>query len=346
MRIFNITLAGISTWKRVNAQLNVYLFFCVCSLFSACSKSKKSDSNQEQLAEIGHYLFFDIRLSYNNTKSCASCHKPEFAFTDGYRTSIGCEGKQVLRNSPSLINIAFLAHYTLADSSLKNPFQQHINPLYSKYPIELGLHKDSAKIFNELSKRSLYADLLIEANIKRFNDFWLRKCLAAYIQTLQSRQSSFDSYKKGNGKALTPSQIKGLNLFNSEKLKCKYCHSEPDFTINNKSNKHRSVYIYRKINLNDSGLYLKTNNLNDAFHFRVPGLRNIALTAPYFHDGSLGDLKSVLNYYQTNDYLNTGMPVKPNFNDTEKQLLLEFLYSLSDSSIFANRKFQNPFNEP
>jgi len=320
-------------------------FFCLAILFFGCSESKKTISNEESLISIGHYLFFDNQLSFNKTKSCASCHNPVFAFTDGYRTSIGCEGKQVLRNSPSLLNLSVMTHFTWADSSLTNPFQQHLNPLYSNNPVELGLNKDSARIFKEISQSAPYSELFEGAQIKRFNDFWLRKSLVAYLNSLQSRESKFDRYQKGDRLALSAKQILGFQLFNSEKLKCKYCHSEPDFTVNHKNNKNSGIYIYRKLNLNDSGLFLKTRNKHDTFHFRIPGLRNIALTAPYFHDGSQADLKSVLNYYQKSDYLNTGIQVNKNFNEIEKQHLLEFLYSLTDSSIFAKPNFKNPFNE-
>lgn len=297
----------------------------------------------DALLSLGHLLFFDTRLSVNNTKSCSSCHNPDLAFTDGYRTSITSMGEHLQRNAPSLLNIDQFKFYNLADTTIRSLFLQHAKPLYSKHPIELGLHLDSANIFTGISKDRHYRPLLKQLNIERLNDFWLRTALSRYVRSLVTTKSAWDKYKVGDKKSLNKEQLQGLALFVSEKFRCAQCHKLPNFTSNTSTTDFSSIYHLIPLNPTDSGLYKITGRPEDIFKFRVSGLRNIALTAPYFHDGSAPDLSSVLKHYETHK-TNYGIPNSETWTDNEKKAIIHFLHSLTDSSIFANPIFKNPFH--
>lgn len=294
---------------------------------------------------MGHLLFFDTRLSANNTKSCASCHNPEMAFTDGYRSSITSLGDPVLRNAPSLLNIRNFRYFNWADSSIKTLFSQHARPLYGNKPVELGLHLDSAQIFHKLTKDQRYERILKRLDLTRLNDYWLRTALAEYVGAMESFNSPYDRYVKGNPDALNPIQLRGKALFFSDSAGCSGCHTPPLFTTNNPGSESAPVYFNRMLNPSDSGLFHTTGNHRDLYHFRVPGLRNIALTAPYFHDGSALDLHAVLDYYERHQALNPDFHPKIKWTPADKNALIHFLHSLTDSSIFANSFFKNPFND-
>lgn len=312
-------------------------------IFTSCVGDKNLIDQNENLKSLGQLLFFDTRLSVNNTKSCSSCHNPLQAYTDGYRASITSLGENLMRNAPSLLNISKYKYYNWADSSVNTLFEQHARPLYSNKPVELGLHLDSAKIFFKISKDKKYSQLLTKLKITRINDYWVRTALAKYVNSLVSVNSAFDQYNKGVKHALNKQQLEGKTLFYSTKFGCSSCHSFSNLTKNDRST-NSNIYFYRPLNPKDSGLYNVTKNIDDIYKFRIPGLRNVALTAPYFHDGSAPDLITVLDTYQKNRSLyglNDSIP----WTKDEKFAVIHFLHSLTDSSIFANPLFKNPFND-
>ena len=338
------------------------LYFVLLILCSSCTSKKQ---NTESLEKLGHYLFFDTRLSLNNTKSCASCHNPNFAFTDGYRTSITSLGENVLHNSPSLINVAELKRFDWANSHNTSLMQQIKRPLYSTNPTELGLDKHLKSLQQQFYKDSLYKNLFEKAFPNAdslFTKNQIEIAIVAYVKTLKSTNSSFDS------NTLTEAQQNGYNLFKSNKLNCNVCHPLPYFTLAALSKEIDSMYanngLYNinnqnKYPLTDNGLIGTTKNVLDDGKYKIPSLRNVILTAPYMHDGSVASINEVIDIYARGGRLITKGAFKGDgklnknkhslikgftLSDKEKKELIDFLTSLTDSSLFYNPQFKNPFN--
>ena len=338
------------------------LYFVLLILCCSCTSKKQ---NTESLEKLGHYLFFDTRLSLNNTKSCASCHNPNFAFTDGYRTSITSLGENVLHNSPSLINVVELKRFDWANSHNTSLMQQIKRPLYSTNPTELGLDKHLKSLQQQFYKDSLYKNLFEKAFPKAdslFTKNQIEIAIIAYVKTLKSTNSSFDA------NTLTQAQQNGYNLFKSNKLNCNVCHTPPYFTLAALSKEIDSMYanngLYNinnqnKYPLTDNGLIGTTKNVLDDGKYKIPSLRNVILTAPYMHDGSVASINEVIDIYARGGRLITKGAFKGDgklnknkhslikgftLSDKEKKELIDFLTSLTDSSLFYNPQFKNPFN--
>jgi cytochrome c peroxidase len=330
----------------------------------------KNKLQPEPAANLGHYLFFDTRLSYNNTKSCASCHAPEFAFTDGYRKSITASGDNVLHNAPSLINSSQLRHFDLANPRITTLEKQHERPFFNTTPVELGAKGNEALIISRLKADTLYQRLFSQAFPNQPAPFSFKNIIisiAAYVRTLSSAHSAYDRFIAGDSNALSPAAKKGGQLFSSARLNCTACHAGSSFTTATLTGNIDSIYfntgLYNTGNSNrypaaDNGLSACTGKAADDGKFKTPSLRNVALTAPYMHDGSVTTLNEVIDMYERggrsiaigplagDGYLNSnkskllkGFSISPE----EKIQLLAFLYALTDSSILANPAFKNPF---
>ena len=190
-----------------------FVIFIIISYTSCSYKSSDIISSQQKL---GHYLFFDTRLSLNNTKSCASCHNPQFAFTDGYRKSITSLGDNVLHNSPSLLNCIYLKKYDWANTKTNTLIEQIQRPLYNNHPVELGLDKHLDEIRDIFLKDSIYKILFKQAfptEKELFTKKQIEIAIVEYEKTLVSIESNFDKNK------LSPEAINGFKLFSSNKLK-------------------------------------------------------------------------------------------------------------------------------
>lgn len=310
-----------------------YVSYVGISLICFLGGCTKIEHNEPVSIKLGHYLFFETRLSFNNTKSCASCHNPEFAFTDGYRKSITSLGENVLRNAPSLINIKNYSYYTWADSTIRTLQNQHLLPLFGNHPVEMGLHIDSAKLFKMLSKREPYSSLLKKLGKSNLNENLVLNSISAYVKQIESFNSPYDKYQRGNREVLNGNQLKGMALFFSNEINCGRCHSLPNFTTNTGKNNFDKIFTKSEVEDLDSGLYSKTKIGSHIHKFRVPSLQNLSLTAPYFHNGSAATISDVLKIHPANSKL----------TKNEEKYIIAFLFSLTDSTIFANRLFQNPF---
>jgi cytochrome c peroxidase len=336
---------------------------------SSCTNSKK-EAQRLPLDTLGRYLFFDTRLSYNATKSCASCHAPEFAFTDGYRTSITAAGEMVLRNAPSLINSAEMKYLGWADPSVTTLEKQHERPLFGRHPVEMGVKVNEEEILARLKADTLYSELFklcypeVEQPVVMDN---VIKSIAAYVRTLKSMNAPYDRYVAGDSTALSLSARKGMQLFFSNRLNCVSCHRPPYFTQADRLIRPDSVYanigLYNAGSRNsypvkDTGLAHSTHRQQDNGKFRIPTLRNLSFSAPYMHDGSVENLMEVIDIYASGGRL---LPFGPEAGDGRKNLskdkritgfsisqeekgqLLDFLLALSDSTVLVNPGFANPF---
>lgn len=300
--------------------------------------------------KLGKKLFFDTALSANNTTSCSSCHHPEKAFAEPKAKSVGAHGDALNRNALALVNVAYNASFTWAHNGLDRIEKQLLIPLFNEHPVEMGVTGNEAAILERL-KRGDYPELFSAAygeQTPSFNN--VVKALASYVRSLISFNSAFDAYAYAqDDEALTAQQLKGLNLFFSERTECFHCHGGLNFT---QSSKHsfqpfgaqpfHNTGLYNVDGMggypkSDMGLYSVTHNKQDMGKFRAPTLRNIALAAPYMHDGSIATLEEVIDFYarggnHAGSHNAYRSPFIKSFSISkeEKAALVAFLQSLTD----------------
>ncbi len=299
-----------------------------------CATLSRRAAPPSPQAQLGKKLFFDTRLSATGSKSCASCHDPRFAFSDGYRTSPGLLGDTVRRNAPSLINSALLRSFNWADPDIHTFEEQMLRPLFGTTPPELGLTRTTPahpyakpldSLLAELSRDRDYQPLFQKAYPKALNGWTLEHLTAAigaFERTLVSLNSPYDAFLKGKSAALSPEAQRGANLFFSPQTGCANCHSGTLFT-------NHQFYYAGFPDSDDRGLYEHTQNPSDTFKFRTPTLRNLSFTAPYFHDGRATTLTDVFNTPGHRVELSTNQQLD----------LIFFLESLSDSTVMRNSWF-------
>jgi cytochrome c peroxidase len=311
-------------------------------------------------AELGRYLFYDRRLSINNTKACATCHSQEFSFTDGYHRSAGAFGDLLPRNSRPLINIIFNKYLTAADSTIHFPEQQINNPMLNEHPVEMGMKGNEAMILQRLSADPLYRQQFAAAFPSDKDPFSLQNlqwAISSFVKSIFSFDASYDRYlTKKDSNALTDAAQKGLQLFFSDSLQCNSCHGGINFSTPSLQDVqgrtlyyfNTGVYIAADPHNRDEGLAASTGKKEDTGKFRVPTLRNLAFTAPYFHDGSAATLDEVIAAYETRGIKNQHKQslIKGfRLNSQQRKELIAFLLSLSDSGVCRNPIYANPFTD-
>lgn len=283
---------------------------------------------------LGKKLFFDPILSEGNEISCASCHKPELAFADDRAVSPGIEGRLGERNSPSLVNVAY-QNSLMREGGVPNLEMQALVPIAD--PFEMGSNiLEAAERLQEISE---YIDLSQQAYEREPDPFVITRSLAAYQRTLLSNESRYDQFKyEGDHRALTSLEVQGMNVFFSEKTQCSSCHSGFDFT----NYEYANTGLYEEYE--DEGRYRLTLEESDRSKFKVPSLRNVGLTAPYMHNGSMNTLSEVIDHYASGgkDHSNKSELITGfELDGTEKQALIAFLHSLTDEN-FINNEAHRP----
>ncbi len=293
------------------SQVNYAVNFKQRSIFDINSLDKQHFSlyrddtlHQKEQSELGRLLFFDPVLSGNNKRACASCHKPELAFTDGYDKSFGFEEKtKITRNAPTLLNAAYQKSY-FHDGRIFNLEEQAARVFNNAF--EMNCSGD--EIVKKLKQSPEYVTLFRNAFKGRMDSaitfYGVMKSLAEYIKTLDSKNSKFDKYIKGDHTQLTRNEINGYNLFAGKAL-CGSCHFYPLFNglvppMYN-DNEFEVIgtpedSINKKLD-QDAGRENITHSSIHRFAFKTPGIRNIALTAPYMHNGAYRTLDQVLDFY-------------------------------------------------
>jgi cytochrome c peroxidase len=267
----------------------------------------------EEKVSLGRELFFDERLSGNGTMSCSSCHDRSKGFADGKIKPTGSTGDLVPRNAMGLANVAWFPQLTWGNPTLKTLEEQALVPLFGEFPVELGITGSEDVVLARLKEdagyvRAFAAAFPGEADPVRFPN--VAKAIASYERTLVSGRSPYDAYTYGGDpSALSDAAKRGMDLFFSERLECYHCHSGVNFTTAYKSaaTKHEAMDFHNTglYNLGSSGAYPPggeglfefTGDPADMGKFRVPSLRNIELTAPYMHDGSVATLEDVVDHY-------------------------------------------------
>lgn len=307
------------------------LLFPLLLLSSAWIRSEDSNEVFEKKREaLGKKLFFDTILSADFSVSCSSCHKPEYAFADTVAFSKGVGNALTARNTPSAMNMKFREIY-FWDGRANTLEEQALFPLEN--PAEMNLNRNEA--VKRLRASAFYQKEFYAVYKEEPSLFSLTDALGAYERSLETSNSFFDLYAKGDSLAISASAKRGQFLFN-EKGHCFDCHFGPDFT----GDEFRNIGTYNGNNLKDAGRFDQSKLTADLGKFKVPGLRNVALTAPYMHNGMFSTLRQVIDYYSEPKSLVTGsINVDPiigdgfHFNEQEKIDLENFLLSLTDTSL-------------
>jgi len=307
---------------------NHFIFFVGSILgLAACSSGPEELILSE--IELGKKLFFDSILSRDYSTSCASCHKPEFAFADNVPTSIGIFKQAGSRNTPSAMNQTDRNFY-FWDGRAETLEQQALGPIENPKEMDLPLSIAIRRLKESETYRHAFYSIYGKAPSREL----LASAIAAFERTLETDNSAFDKYMQETDTTLfTASAKRGLELFNT-KAKCFDCHFGVDFTG---SDQFKNIGIYNGKDLNDVGRYAITGNKKDLGAFKIPGLRNIAQTAPYMHNGMHKTLREVIDYYDEPDKFiansinrDTLLSQPLGLSEAEKKDLENFLLSLSD----------------
>ncbi len=336
------------------------------------------DYNPVSTAKIalGRRLFYDTRLSANQTQSCASCHHQALGFSDGVGVPHGSTGQALLRNSQGLANVAYFSTLTWGNNVLLELEDQIRVPLLSDNPIELGVVDGvRTEVLQRFDQDSTYQDLFAAAFPDGPPGATINRivfALASFCRTLVSGDSPYDRYYRGDASALTAQQVRGLRLFNSERLECFHCHSGVNFSTSyHDARTTPGTITYPFFNnglynvggdgsypIGNQGVYELTRNPADRGKFRPAGLRNVALTAPYMHDGSIATLREVVEHYARGGRvidsgpfagdgrlspLKSGLVRGFSISDSEIDDVVAFLQSLTDQTFVSDPRFADPF---
>lgn len=319
-------------------KLNIVLLIAI-SVFYSCGSS--SDSKEKTLKEpstieqLGELLFNDSILSRGNQVSCASCHKPEFAFADNTPVSFGVDSLKGGRNTPSAMNQSGRV-FQFWDGRMETLEEQAAGPIEN--PVEMDLPLSAA--VDKLNKHEQYRKFFIKIFGHPADKKSVTDAIAAFERTLETSNSAFDNYMSGKDTTqFTESAKRGREIFNV-KGKCFDCHFGPDFT----TDLFRNIGIFNGKDLNDSGRFVVTRDPKDIGRFKTPGLRNVAMTAPYMHNGMHKTLREVIDYYNepdkfiSNSVNRDTLLAKPlGLTEQEKQDLEAFLVSLTDARFLKKK---------
>ncbi|WP_267725244.1 methanobactin export MATE transporter MbnM [Niveibacterium sp. 24ML] len=322
--------------------------------------------------ELGRFLFYEKRLSGNAQQACASCHLQEKAFTDGRAASIGSTGEDHPRSAQPLANVVYNATLTWANPSLVTLERQMETPLFGEHPVEMGINDANkaavlARIGGDAAYRSRF-ELAFPGQVDPVSWGNIVKAISAFQRTLISGESRYDHYLQGRV-TLSAAETRGKDLFFGEKAECFHCHGSFNF---NDQIVHAGSRIVETpfhntglYNLGGTGAFPEPNrgvfeltaNATDMGKFRAASLRNVAVTAPYMHDGSIASLEAVLDFYSAGGRNITSGPhagdgrANPyksdlvsliNLTEQDKADLVAFLKTLTDDKFLTNPAFSDP----
>ena len=312
---------------------------------------------------LGRMLFYDTRLSLDSTVSCANCHQQQKAFSDGRKQALGINGRHTDRNAMSLVNMLWSSPRKFWDGRAASLEEQALQPIQD--PLEMGLSIEKAVM--RLSESAEYRNRFRAAfNVSKITGEHIAMALAQFQRTLISQDSKYDKFLRGELQ-LTEMESRGMQSF--------FTHPDPSINLrgSNCGDCHRNFLtdgfntgfdgfanngLEEGQNLED-GLYAVTGKLADKGKFKVPSLRNIALTAPYMHDGRFSTLEEVLDHYNdhikesatldvlirdaSNQPREPGDPIALKLTEQDKKDIIAFMLTLTDSTFITNEKFSNPF---
>ncbi|HML18268.1 MAG TPA: di-heme enzyme [Bryobacteraceae bacterium] len=322
--------------------------------------------------ELGRFLFYDTRMSVNGKASCATCHQQGLAFTDGLAVSAGATGESHSRGAMSLVNIAYSARLTWSNPKLQRLEEQALVPMFGDRPVELGLREGDpflARLRSDATYREMF-ERAFPGGADPFTIGNVTKAIACFERSIISARSPYDRYHYGgDDSALSDSAKRGEILFFSQPLSCFRCHGGFNFSDASVSERNAD----RRIEFHNTGLYNLPGLLSypapntgiyeytgapaDVGKFKTPTLRNIALTAPYMHDGSIPTLEGVLDHYAAGGRTIASGAHAGNGHDNpnkdpliggfvlsreNRDDLIAFLNSLTDDAVLRDPRFANP----
>ena len=333
--------------------------------------------------ELGRFLFYDPQLSANQTQSCGTCHLQELAFTDGLAQAEGSTGQIHPRSSMSIANAGYAASLTWANPAVVRLEKQALVPMFGEDPVELGMANMEDELLRRMRDDETYPAMFAEAfpnETAPINLDSITKAIAAFQRQVTSFDSKVDHWQQGDRTALTESEQRGMALFFGgtnaagveDAFECFHCHG--GFLFSQSSDDAGQVFDQKFFmnnglyNLDEDGsypalnegLFEMTGELADKGRFKPPSLRNIAITAPYMHDGSIETLEEVLDHYARGGRLIEDGPHagdgkdNPNksallngfvMTEQEKQDLVAFLHALTDETLLNNPAYSDPFAE-
>jgi cytochrome c peroxidase len=326
----------------------------------------------EAKVSLGRFLFYDTRLSGNGQSSCASCHHQDKAFTDGRAQAIGSTGQRHPRNAQGLGNVAYNPTLTWARPTAESLESQMETPLFGMLPVEMGVNDSNrSQILQRLQADPGYPARFAAAFPGPDAISWpnIVKAIAAFERTLLSGNSYYDQAHKGRGAPLNDSQNRGANLFFT-RANCFRCHGNFNFsdTVTYEGGPVPELRFHNTGLFNmggtgafpapNRGIFEVTRQPGDMGRFRAPSLRNVAVTAPYMHDGSIATLEDVLDFYAAGGRHITSGPTAGdgrtnpfksdivnnlNLSAQDKADLIAFLRTLTDEEFLKNPRFSNPF---
>jgi cytochrome c peroxidase len=311
---------------------------------------------------LGRRLFYDTRFSGNGTFACASCHQQAHAFTDGRPRAIGSTGQRHARSAMSLTNVAYNSSFGWADPGLRTLEAQMSVPMFNEHPIELGIAGREAEIVRRFATRAdtRWFAAAFPGDPAPVSLGNIVRAIAAFERTLLSADSPFDRYLyRDDRTAISPEAVRGMKLFFSERVGCSGCHA--GFNLSGPvvfGSAPKPVLSFNNTGLydldgkgaypaDDHGLMEVTRKPADMGRFRAPTLRNIALTAPYMHDGSVPSLDGVIAHYEAGGKGPLKAPQLKGFtlSPSEAAELVAFLDSLTDTAFVSNPAFSDPRNQ-
>jgi cytochrome c peroxidase len=322
---------------------------------------------------LGRYLFYDQRMSVNGTQSCSTCHRQELAFTDGKPQAVGATGEVHPRGAMSLVNIAYSAVLTWSDPTEISLEHQALTPMFGEHPVELGMAGGGEAFIKVLRSDPDYRKMFPAAFPGESDPFTIAnvtKAIASFERTIISAGSPYDRYHYfREDSAVSESAKRGEVMFFSEPLSCFRCHGGFNFSdaTTSEGGRARVVQFHNTGLYNvsgpfsypqpNTGIYEHTFRPEDVGKFKVPTLRNIALTAPYMHDGSAKTLDAVLDHYSAGGRTIAGSafagdgshnpnkdPLIHGFKLTpeDRADLIAFLQSLTDETVIHDPRFTDP----
>lgn len=335
----------------------------------------KDNPMSQAKVELGRYLFYDKKLSRDQSQSCASCHQQSKAFSDGLKHPRGITGEAHPRNSMPLANAAYASVLTWANPHMKDLESQMLVPIFGEEPVELGMAGHEKELLARLQKNERYVlqfDKAFPTEKEPINLKNITKAIASFERSLISANSPYDQQTYLKKDVLSPEAQAGQRHFFSEKFECFHCHG--GFLFSDSSRHAKSAFLEFNFHNNglynldgkgaypfpNTGVYEITHQDKDMGRFKAPSLRNIAVTAPYMHDGSIATLEEVLEHYARGGRQITEGPLAgdgrqhPNksgfikgfdMSPQEKMELLAFLNSLTDIEFLNHPAHSDPFQK-
>lgn len=280
---------------------------------------------------LGRYLFYDKALSTDGTHSCSSCHVLSNSFTDGKKVSVFAQA-EFPRNAPSLANVAWQP-YLMSEGGVPSLEMQLLGPVHESHEFA----SDMQSVLDRLNKKEKYRALSQAAFGRELDAYVFMRAIATFERAFISGDTKFDRTNFYHANEMNEEEMAGMNLFFSERTQCGSCHKPPFFTD----------FQFYSVGLGDGdlGLERKTYQMADRGKFKTPSLRNIELTAPYMHNGSVNTLEEVVQYFNEGGFhgINSDARIqKLNLSEAEQHQLIAFLKCLTDWNFVQNADLVEP----